>query len=139
MFQSSLNPPNNLVDALRRLEYDKVIERISKLAFSESGRQNALLLTPEIDKKIIELELRKVSEAKELLISENTIPFSGFKNIVSALKKTLVENQVLAVIELLEIAAAIRVSRSIKAFLARRVSQYPTIGISMCSYLQIKL
>jgi len=125
----STNLSSNFVDALRKLEYDKVVERISKLAYSESGRQTALRLTPQIDSKTIELELRKVSEAKELLIAEAAIPFDGFKNIVAALKKTTVENQVLTIVELLEIASVIRVSRSLKVFLVKRASQYPTISI----------
>ncbi|MGD1046032.1 MAG: endonuclease MutS2 [Bacteroidota bacterium] len=123
------NPSHNFVDALRKLEYDKVLERISKLAFSESGRQNVFHLIPQTDIKTIELELHKVSEAKELLIAETAIPLDGFKNITAALKKTTVENQVLTIIELLEIAAVIRVSRSLKTFLAKRILQYPTIGV----------
>jgi DNA mismatch repair protein MutS2 len=127
--QLSTNLSPNFVDALRKLDYDKVVERISKLTYSESGRQTALRLAPQIDRNIIELELRKVSEAKELLIAETAIPFDGFKNITVALKKTTVENQVLTVVELLEIAATIRVSRSLKVFLAKRASQYPTVSI----------
>ena len=60
---------------------EQVLERISLLAFSESGRQKALRLLPQVDRTIIERELRKVSEAKELLIAESVIPFDGFKNI----------------------------------------------------------
>ncbi|MCX6121415.1 MAG: endonuclease MutS2 [Ignavibacteriales bacterium] len=129
MTQPSIHLPPYFVDAQRKLEYDKVVERISKLAFSESGRQQTLRLTPQIDRTIIEQELRKVSEAKELLIAETAIPLDGFKNIVAALKKTTVENQVLSLVELLEIAATIRVSRSLKVFLVKRASQYPAIGI----------
>jgi DNA mismatch repair protein MutS2 len=69
-----------------------------------------------------------VTEAKELLIAENEIPLDGLKNIVAALKKTTVENQVLTVVELLEIASTIRVSNSLKIFLAKRISLYPTLG-----------
>jgi len=84
---------------------------------------------PKTIRNTIELELRKVSEAKELLIAEGTIPLEGFKNIVAALKKTTVENQVLTVAELLEIALTIRVSRALKTFLAKRAAIYPSIGI----------
>jgi len=56
---TATNPPHDFIDALRKLEYDKVVERISKLTCSESGRQYALRLTPQIDQKRIELELRK--------------------------------------------------------------------------------
>ena len=129
MSPQSSNLPYNFTDALRKLEYDKVVERISTLAYSESGRQATLRLTPQIDHKIIETELHKVSEAKELLIAEGSIPLDGFKNILAALKKTTVENQVLTIVELLEIASTIHTSHLLKAFLAKRVSQYPTIGI----------
>ena len=132
MLQQSLHYPPNLTAALRKLEYNTVIERISELTVSESGRQRTLRLMPQTDRDTIELELRKVSEAKELLVTEGTIPLDGFKNIIPALKKTTVENQVLTVIELLEIAATIRVSRSLKVFLAKRISQYPSI----CTYHQ---
>jgi DNA mismatch repair protein MutS2 len=127
--QLSSNPAYDFVDVLRKLEFDKVVERISKLAYSESGRQQALRLSPQHDHALIALELRKVSEAKELLIAEDAIPIDGFKNVVTALKKTSVENQVLTIVELLEIAATIRVSRTLKIFLAKRVSQYPTVGV----------
>ena len=123
------NLPSSFIDALRKLEYNKVVEQISKLACSESGRQGALRLTPHVDRTMIELELQKVSEAKELLLSADEIPLNGFKNITAALKKTAVENQVLTIVELLEIAGTIRVSRLLKGFLAKRITQYPSLGM----------
>jgi DNA mismatch repair protein MutS2 len=123
------NQQSNFTAALTKLEYRTVIDHISELAVSESGRLKTLQLYPHTDRRIIELELRRVSEAKELLIAEGSIPLDGFKNILVALKKTTVENQVLSVIELLEIAATIRVSREVKSFLAKRESIYPEIGL----------
>jgi DNA mismatch repair protein MutS2 len=126
--QQSLNLPTSFITALHKLEYHTVVEHISELTVSESGRQRALLLSPQTDPSIIELELRKVSEAKELLIAEGSIPLDGFKNIVAALRKTIVENQVLNSTELLEIAVTIRVSRNLKIFLSKRTTLYPSIG-----------
>jgi DNA mismatch repair protein MutS2 len=127
--QTYSNPSQNFVDILRKLEYDKVIERISELTCSEPGKQKALHLLPQVHRTVIEIELRRVSEAKELLTAEMAIPIHGFKNITGALKKTAVENQILTIVELLEIAATIRVSRTLKAFLVKRISQYPTLGV----------
>lgn len=79
---------------LKKLEFDRVVEHISELTVSESGRELALRLKPTTDRTTIELELRKVTEAKELCIAEGSIPLDGFKNILTALKKTTVENQV---------------------------------------------
>jgi DNA mismatch repair protein MutS2 len=127
--QSSSNLPQSFSAALIKLEYNTVVERISQLAVSESGRLHTLQLIPQTIRSIIELELKKVSEAKELLIADGTIPLEGSKNIIAALKKTTVENQVLTVTELLEIASTIRVSRTLKTFLAKRSALYPSIGI----------
>jgi DNA mismatch repair protein MutS2 len=124
-----LNLPSSFLSALNKLEYYNVLEQISHLAISESGRQQVHKLLPLTDKKNIELELKKVSEAKELLISDGTVPFDGFKNILPSLKKSTVENQALTVVELLEISAIIRISRSLKTFLSKRLTQYPSIYI----------
>jgi DNA mismatch repair protein MutS2 len=128
VLQQSSNLPTSFSAALRKLEYYSIVEHISQLTVSESGCQQALLLSPQTDRTIIELELRKVSEAKELLIAEGTIPLDGFKNIAAALRKTTVENQVLATTELLEIAVTIQVSRTLKTFLSKRVALYPALG-----------
>lgn len=121
--------PLSTTAALNKLEFNTVIKRISELTVSESGCQCALKLIPYNDRNTIELELRKVSEAKELLITEGTIPLECFKNIIAALKKASIENHVLTVVELFEIAVTIRISRTLKAFLAKRVSLCPTISV----------
>ena len=125
---TSLHPDSSFSDALHKLEFDKVVERISKFACSESGKQYVLQLVPRTDSQLILAELQKVTEAKDLLIAENEIPLEGFKNIITSLKKTTVENQVLTVVELLEIAATIRISRSMKIFLSKRSTLYPALG-----------
>lgn len=122
--------PQSFNAALSKLEYHTVVERISELTVSESGRLHALQLVPKTIRHIIELELQKTSEAKELLIAEGTSHLESFKNILPALKKTTVDNQLLTTVELLEIASAIRTSRSLKAFLSKRTLLYPSI----CKY-----
>jgi DNA mismatch repair protein MutS2 len=127
--QMSLNLSQSFSAALSKLDFHTVVERISELTVSESGRLHTLRLVPQTIRKTIELELRKVSEAKELLIADGSIPLEGFKNIVNTLKKTTVENQVLTVAELIEIAHIIRISRALKTYLAKRVAIYPSICI----------
>ena len=129
MFPQSINLPASITAALRKLEFNIVVERISELTVSDSGRQHALRLLPYTNHGIVVGELRKVSEAKEMLISEGNIPLESFRDIAAALKKTSIENHILSVTELLEIAAAIRVSRALKTFLAKRIAQYPLLGV----------
>ncbi len=126
--QESLNLPPSFNAALSKLDYHTVVERISELTVSESGRLNALRLVPQTDRNTIEMELQKTSEAKELLISEGNIPLEHFKSIIAALKKTTVDNQVLTPVELLDIALTIRISRALKTFLSKRALLYPSIA-----------
>ncbi|MBN1398379.1 MAG: endonuclease MutS2, partial [Bacteroidetes bacterium] len=128
MSNQSLSLPASFNAALIKLEFHTIIERISELTVSEPGRLSALQIVPKTYRDIIELELKKTTEAKELLIAEGTIPLESFKNILPALKKTTVDNQVLAAVELLEIASAIRISRLLKTFLAKRAAQYPAVA-----------
>lgn len=115
-------------DVFRKLEFDKVIERISELTVSESGHHQAHCLIPKTNRIIIESELTKVTEAKAMLIAEGSIPLDAFTNILPALKKTAVENQALSIKELLEITTVIHVSHSMKGFLSKRIIQYPDFG-----------
>jgi DNA mismatch repair protein MutS2 len=128
LLQKSSNLPQSFIAALSKLEFHIVVERISELTVSESGRLSALQLVPKTFRNPIELELQKTTEAKELLIAEGIVPLEAFKSIITALKKTTVDNQVLTAVELLEIALTIRVSRALKTFLAKRSILYPSIG-----------
>ncbi len=128
MLTPTSNLPSNFISTLRKLDYNIVLEWIARLCTSESGKQQALKLIPKTDRFDIELELKKVSEVKELLISENNIPLESFKNIIPALKKTTVKNQVLTAVELLDIASLIRISRAIKSFLYKQANQFPAIA-----------
>jgi DNA mismatch repair protein MutS2 len=128
VLRQSSNLPSSFIASIRKLEFHTVVARISELAVSESGHQKTLQLVPQTDFHIIKAELQKVSEAKELLIAEGIIPLDGFKNIVLALKKTSVENQILTTSEFLEIATTIRISRAFKTFLSKRAGLYPSLS-----------
>lgn len=117
-----------MISIFKKLEFDRVLDHIAGLAVSDSGRQLIHRLQPAFDPATIASELRKVSEAKELYIADGATPLDEFKNILPALKKTAVENQVLSIAELLEIAATIRISRSMKSYLAKRATQFALIG-----------
>jgi DNA mismatch repair protein MutS2 len=127
--QKSLHLPQNFNTAIIKLGFSSVLERICEFTVSESGRLLTLQLSPQTQRDAIERELQKVSEAKEILIAEGSIPFEGFKEIFAALTKTAIENQVLTGTELLEIGSTIRASRTLKAFLMKRASLYPCIAL----------
>jgi len=114
--------------AIRKLEFDKVLDRLQQLVASGPARELAAHLTPMTDPRLIELELKRVSEAKELLIVEGSVPLDGIKDILPALKRAAIENHVLNSRELREIASTLRASRTLASFITKRQRNYPQLA-----------
>lgn len=119
--------PSYLPPVLKKLEFDHVVERISRLTLSEAGRERVFGITPSFEREWIECELQRVSECKELLVAEGSVPLDEMKSVESALRKTSVENQVLFIQELLDIASTLRASRAMHSFLEKRKSTYKSL------------
>ena len=114
--------------ALRKLEFDRILDRLQQLTVSEPGRSLAAHLAPMTDASEVRLELGRVSEAKELLIIEGVAPLDGIKDVLPALKRSGIENHILSSRELLEIASTIRASRMLAMFIAKRRKEYAQLG-----------
>jgi len=125
--------------SLRKLEFDKVVERVAALTTTELGRARTLKLHPSQDVGSIREELTRVSEMKELAIAEGGLPLDGARNIISALRKIRVENQILTIQELLDIGSTLRASHSIHSFLTKRKQQYPHLSPFVGSLLVEKV
>ncbi|HTP13540.1 MAG TPA: endonuclease MutS2, partial [Bacteroidota bacterium] len=119
----------HFLSSLRKLEFDKVLERLAALALTDLGRARALKILPSPDPPAIRQELRRVSEMKELAIAEGGLPLDGAKNIIGALRKTRVENQNLTIQELLEVGSTLRSSHAVHGFLTKRKQQYPELSV----------
>jgi len=120
--------PLQYQSSIKKLEFDKVIERVSQLAVTDLGRGQVLKILPTTDRAMIRQELRRVSEMKELLIAEGSVPLDGTKNVLASLRKIAVENQVLTIQELLDIGSTLRTSHTVHAFLSKRKQQYPDLA-----------
>ncbi len=113
--------------ALQKLEFVKVVDRVVRLAQSEPGQDAARLLHPLTDSFLIQKALDEVSEAKELSIAEGTLPLDGIKNILLAIKKTLIQNHSLTPGELLDISSTLHAARTLHGFLSKRRRSYPKL------------
>jgi DNA mismatch repair protein MutS2 len=125
--------------AIRKLEFDKVLDRLQQLVASGPARELAAHLTPMTDPQLIELELQRVSEAKDLLIIEGSAPLDGIKDILPALKRSSIENHVLNSRELLDIASTLRTSRTLSSFLAKRQKNYPQLAVFLAQLYSDKV
>lgn len=121
-----MNP--DFTSAIRKLDFEKILLRIGTLAASEPGKTLCRAIQPSTDPVWIETELRRIDEAKQLLIAEGSVPLDGLKDIAPHLKKTAVEGQVLTAAELLDVASSLRVARTMHAFLRKRSSTAPLLA-----------
>lgn len=115
--------------ALKKLEFEKILRRISQFAATDPGKTRVLAILPSVDPRWVGEELKRVDEAKELMVAEGHMPLDGLKDIRPHLKKTTVEHQALTPSELLDIATCLRISRTIHAFLHRRKSTIPSLAL----------
>jgi DNA mismatch repair protein MutS2 len=113
---------------LRKLEFDRIIDRLQQLTSSDPGRSLAAQVRPFKDTSLVRQELQRVSEAKELLIIEGLAPLDGIKNVAAALRHSGIENHILTSRDLLEIASTLRASRTLSLFIAKRRNEYPQLG-----------
>lgn len=118
----------DFTSAIRKLDFEKILLQIGTLAASEPGKTLCRAIQPSTDPVWIETELRRVDEAKQLLIAEGSVPLDGLKNIAPHLKKTSVEGQVLTAAELLDVASSLRAARAMHAFLRKRASTAPLLA-----------
>lgn len=114
--------------AVRKLEFDKIIQRIASCASTDPGRSLAGTIAPLDDEQWISEELQRVDEAKRLLIAEGHLPLEGLKDVRPQIRKTAVEQLTLSPQELLDVAIALRVSRTIRAFLTKRKQDAPLLA-----------
>ncbi len=114
--------------AIRKLEFDRILDRLQQLTASEPARERAAHLTPMTDASLVRLELQRVSEGKELLIVEGVAPLDGIKDVLPALKRASIENHILTSRELLDIASTMRASRTLALFIAKRRKDFPHLS-----------
>jgi len=110
-----------------KLEFNTIIERISRYAASEPGRKLVSQVSPCGDLSELILELNLVSEAKKVLENEGSCPLDGIKEIGPHIQKASVENSFLSPHELLEIRSTQQAARLLTTFFKKRSKQYPRL------------
>lgn len=115
------------LNAIDKLEFDKVRQRIMRYASSEPGRQYLRQIFPSISLEEIERNLRKVSEFKYVLEEDSAPPFDGIHPVRESLHKASLEGTSLTGKELYQILSTMRAARALRQYLSQRRERYPTI------------
>jgi DNA mismatch repair protein MutS2 len=114
-------------DALVKLEFDRVRQRVIRYAASESGSD--LLRSQPIMTSAAEIrsELSAVSEMKRLLEEDEDLSLAGIHPILIPVQKAAVEGTVLLSRELVQISATLKAARIVRGFAAKRREVFPLL------------
>lgn len=113
--------------ALKRLEFDKVLERLAASAQTELGQQRVRELMPSIDPVVIKRWQAETTEGRELLRLDPMAELSGWHDIRDALKRAS-RFAVLSAEELFAVGETLAASRTIKKFFSEKIDRYPLLA-----------
>lgn len=115
------------VHALSSLEYYDILNLLKGFASSELGRRECGGIRPLSDLQQVEKLLTEVTELKELLEGGTDIPLHGIEDIEPIVRRAQREGSMLTPQELLEVAASVRVSSSLKRFFRHLEERFATL------------
>lgn len=110
------------------LEFDRIIDHLSRLTISPLGRNIVLHLKPQNDISIIEQQLNEVTELRDILDFDDPFPIHGLINISPSLKKVQIRGNFLQAEELAHIVQTLQVTRRIHAYFFERKEKYPALA-----------
>ena len=106
---------NNEWRSIKALEFDKVREMLAEHCPTEGSKAMALSLVPSGDAGEIARRLRRVTDAKEMIMKRGMIPTGQVKD-VSAILERADKGAVLTLRELLDAGNVLRTTRSLRDY-----------------------
>jgi len=113
--------------ASRKLEFTVVLARIGRYTLSDPARERIELLRPSTDRGWISSELKRVSEMKLIVESDDDLPLDSIKDVRPSLRRATIENSVLSPGELLDVYKVLQTSRLVRAYFQKRLNRYPRL------------
>ncbi len=113
--------------ALRKLEFDKVLQRVLRYASSDPGRDVLRAMKVMTTMRDVRAALSRVTEMKRLLEQEEPLPLDGVHSVGEALSKSAVEGMTLLPRELLQVSLTMKAARLTRSFLSRRKEGFPLL------------
>ena len=116
---------------LNKLEYNKILEILSKHCVTYLGKDNSLSLLPSNKKENVEKLLEETNEALSLILRKGNAPFFPIPDINVYLKNLESSNYIVAK-ALLDIANIIKLSRELKEYFYKDegidAQEYPSLN-----------
>ena len=102
---------------LEKLEFEKILNQVSKYCVTENGKNLVLKIYPSSDINFIINECTLVSEAKEILNKTGYPPIDFIPDLNQALSECKIEGAILSSLKVLEILKLAKTSRLLQQFL----------------------
>jgi DNA mismatch repair protein MutS2 len=97
-----------------KLDFDSVLSRVERYFYSALASSKCEELEFMSDRELLEIELRKVVEMKELIIHSGDLPLDGLSDIREVLNKIRIEGHFVAPEDFLRIHSFLVVSRKLR-------------------------
>lgn len=101
------------------LEFEKILNRINSYLYSGLGEELCENISFYTNKDLLQLELDKTSEMKDILTREEYLQLDGLQDIRKTLSKLNIEGSYIPSIEFLNILTFLRISRLTKGYFSR--------------------
>lgn len=102
---------------LDKLEFQKVLQFISRYSVTEKGKTEISELKPQHNINLVKIEGEYVNQAKEILISQNSPPIEYIPDLDTFLSQSRIEGAVLDSKKIVEIYRLALISRNLFQFL----------------------
>ena len=103
---------------LKKLEYDKIMDILSKECSSSLGKELVEQLTPSRDLGVVAARQKETTEAREVLMMQPNFSLGGIRNVKDAVALAQ-KNGVLDGSRLLEILSTSKAGKRVKLNLSR--------------------
>jgi len=112
---------------LEILEFYRIKDYLADLTTSVLGRERVEQIAPFFKQAEIELALQEVSELKDLLDYDQSLPISGIVDIRNQLRKSEIAGNFISQSELVDVAETLAVVRRLADYFSSRYEHCPTL------------
>jgi len=109
------------------LEWGIMLEEVARFAVSPSGVQKLKHLPYFTDPDVLEYELKKVTEMRDLFRYDDPFPLASFPDLSSILQKANVSGAVFSPQEFLAICQVLSLSRKVREYFKSRKEKYSSL------------
>ena len=117
-------PPSTL----EKLEFKKITEHISKLCYTELGKNNAQSLCPIEEFSVLQDETSFVKEANDILIKADYPPIEYLPDLIDSIVRANVEGLILDSSKFLDILRLLTSSRLLEQFFSNNKEISPKLN-----------